>query len=129
FGIYDSLKSRTCDDGNGSMACGMMVVRDLKEIRRLGVSNAGLDTVLARARYYINLEERVKSIIVLRLRAKLSDLRADASFSRDLAADDYDMSTVIAAVEREFNISIPQTDAKSIDTVGRLISYLERRIE
>ncbi len=72
-----------------------------------------------------DIASRVKQIIVDKLGVNESDVTAEASFSNDLGADSLDTVELIMEFEKEFDISIPDEQAETIQTVGQAITYLE----
>jgi acyl carrier protein len=70
---------------------------------------------------------RVTDIIVKKLGVEKSQITDDASFTKDLGADSLDTVELIMEFEKEFNITIEDSDAEKIQTVGMVISYLEQR--
>jgi acyl carrier protein len=72
-----------------------------------------------------DIAERVKKIIVDKLSVSEGDVNNEASFTADLGADSLDTVELIMEFEKEFNISIPDEQAESINTVGAAIKYLE----
>ncbi len=68
---------------------------------------------------------KVKSIIVDKLGVKEEEVTNEASFTQDLGADSLDTVELIMEFEKEFNVSIPDDQAESINTVGNAIKYLE----
>jgi len=75
-----------------------------------------------------NIVPRVKSIIVDKLGVEESELTLTAHFTNDLGADSLDTVELIMEFEKEFNISIPDEKAETIQTVGDAIAYLEANI-
>lgn len=73
--------------------------------------------------------EKVKEIISAQLGCKSEKLQPGDLFSTELCADDFDMTMIIAEIEGEFNIEIPDTAAAQIFTVGDLIKYVEERVK
>ncbi len=71
--------------------------------------------------------EQVKQIIVNKLGVEDSQITPTASFTNDLGADSLDTVELIMEFERAFNITIEDTDAEKIQTVGDAVSYLESR--
>ncbi len=69
---------------------------------------------------------RVTDIIVKKLGVEKSQITDDASFTKDLGADSLDTVELIMEFEKEFNITIEDSDAEKIQTVGMVISYLEQ---
>ncbi len=71
--------------------------------------------------------EQVKQIIVNKLGVEESQITPAASFQNDLGADSLDTVELIMEFERAFNITIEDSDAEKIQTVGDAVSYLESR--
>ncbi|MCX4330744.1 MAG: acyl carrier protein [Muribaculaceae bacterium] len=72
------------------------------------------------------IAERVKAIIVDQLAVDENEVTPTASFTTDLGADSLDTVELIMALEKEFNISIPEEEANTIQTVGDAIAYIEK---
>jgi acyl carrier protein len=68
---------------------------------------------------------KVKEIIVNKLGVEESQITDDASFTNDLGADSLDTVELIMEFEKEFNVTIEDSDAEKIQTVGDAIKYLE----
>ena len=58
------------------------------------------------------IEEKVKAIIVDKLGVNENEVIPEASFTNDLGADSLDTVELIMEFEKEFNLSIPDEDAK-----------------
>jgi acyl carrier protein len=74
--------------------------------------------------------ERVKSIVIDKLRVDEADVREDSSFVDDLEADSLDLVELIMAFEEEFStdgnvVEISDEDAGNIHTIGDAIIYLK----
>ena len=74
-----------------------------------------------------NIAERVNKIIVDKLGVDESEITKEASFTNDLGADSLDTVELIMEFEKEFDISIPDEEAETIQTVGNAIDYLEKQ--
>lgn len=72
------------------------------------------------------IADRVKAIIVDQLAVDENEVTPTASFTTDLGADSLDTVELIMALEKEFNISIPEEEATGIQTVGDAIAYIEK---
>ena len=72
------------------------------------------------------IKQKVIDIIVDKLGVQASEVISKASFTNDLGADSLDNVELIMEFEKEFNISIPDDQAESIQTVGQAIQYLEK---
>ncbi len=72
-----------------------------------------------------DLKQKVTEIIVKKLGVEESQVTDDASFTKDLGADSLDTVELIMEFEKEFDITIDDSDAEKIQTVGNVIEYLE----
>jgi len=73
------------------------------------------------------IAEKVKKIIVDKLGVDESEVTPEASFTDDLGADSLDTVELIMEFEKEFDISIPDEKAETIQTVGQAVEFLEAR--
>ncbi len=69
--------------------------------------------------------EKVKGIIVEQLGVSDSAVNLEASFIDDLGADSLDIVELIMALEEEFDMEIPDTDAEKISTVNDVVEYIK----
>ncbi len=76
-----------------------------------------------------NIAERVNKIIVDKLGVDETEVTAEASFTNDLGADSLDTVELIMEFEKEFDISIPDEQAETIQTVGDAVKYLSSQVE
>ncbi|MBI5216133.1 MAG: acyl carrier protein [Ignavibacteriae bacterium] len=72
----------------------------------------------------MDIEAKVKDIIMNKLGVEASQITPAASFTNDLGADSLDTVELVMEFEKEFNVQIPDEDAEKITTVGDAISYL-----
>lgn len=70
--------------------------------------------------------EKVKNIVVDQLGVSEDDVTMEASFVDDLGADSLDVVELIMALEEEFDIEIPDTDAEKISTVADVVEYVKK---
>ncbi len=75
------------------------------------------------------IAEKVKGIIVEKLGVDESEVTPEASFTNDLGADSLDTVELIMEFEKEFNVSIPDEQAETIQTVGQAIEYLQKHVK
>lgn len=76
----------------------------------------------------MDVEAKVKEIIIDKLGIEESQITPEASFTNDLGADSLDIVELIMGFESAFNISIPDEDAEKITTVGDAIKYLKDKV-
>ncbi|OGQ05249.1 MAG: acyl carrier protein [Deltaproteobacteria bacterium RIFCSPLOWO2_12_FULL_44_12] len=75
------------------------------------------------------LEGRVREIIAEQLGISEEEVQPDSSFMSDLGADSLDTLELMMALEEEFEIEIPDTDAEKLETVQKLVQYLETKTQ
>ncbi len=75
----------------------------------------------------MNVEERVKNIIVEQLNVDAESVTPDASFVDDLGADSLDIVELVMTMEEEFDLEIPDEDAEKLKTVQDVASYLNKK--
>ena len=68
---------------------------------------------------------KVVEIIADKLGVDAAEVKAESSFTNDLGADSLDTVELIMELEKEFNVTIPDSDAEKIQTVGDAIAYIE----
>jgi len=76
----------------------------------------------------MNIEQKVKDIIVQQLGVDPEKVKLEASFVEDLGADSLDTVELVMAFEEEFDLEIPDDDAEKLTTVGKAMEYLEKRL-
>jgi acyl carrier protein len=76
-----------------------------------------------------DIAEQVRQIIAEQLMVELDEVTDDASFIEDLGADSLDTVEMIMEIEDEFGIEIPDEDAEKIQTVGKAIEYVKKKVE
>ena len=75
----------------------------------------------------MDIEAKVKELIVDELGVEESEVKNDANFIDDLGADSLDTVELIMKLEEEFEIEIPDEDAEKLTTVGKVIDYLKEK--
>ncbi len=76
----------------------------------------------------MDVEAKVKEIIIDKLGVEESQITPEASFTNDLGADSLDIVELVMGFESAFSISIPDEDAEKIGTVGDAINYLTEKV-
>ncbi len=77
----------------------------------------------------MNIEQKVRDIIVQQLGVDAEKVKPEASFVEDLGADSLDTVELVMAFEEEFGVEIPDEDAEKIRTVGDAINYLKEHVK
>jgi acyl carrier protein len=77
----------------------------------------------------MDIEAKVKEIIVQQLGVDESKVKLDASFVDDLGADSLDTVELVMAFEEEFNVEIPDEAAEKIATVRDAVEHLKQHVE
>jgi len=76
----------------------------------------------------MDVEARVKEIIMDKLGVEEAQVVPAASFTNDLGADSLDIVELVMGFESAFEISIPDEDAEKISTVGDATKYLKEKL-
>jgi len=77
-----------------------------------------------------DIEKRI--IDILKVFDKVQNpekISASSSFSKDLGLDSLDTVEVVMAIEEEFSLEIPDSDADAIQSVADAIKYVESHAE
>ena len=69
--------------------------------------------------------DKVKEIIVEQLGVAENAVTSEASFIDDLGADSLDIVELIMALEEEFDLEIPESEAEKISSVGDAVEYIK----
>jgi acyl carrier protein len=77
----------------------------------------------------MNIEQKVKDIIVQQLGVDAEKVKPEASFVEDLGADSLDTVELVMAFEEEFGVEIPDEAAEKIRTVGDAIAHLKEHVK
>lgn len=77
----------------------------------------------------MDIEGKVKEIIVNKLGVDANQVTMDASFTNDLGADSLDTVELVMEFEKAFNIQIPDEDAEKIAKVGDAVNYLKGKVK
>ena len=72
--------------------------------------------------------EKVKAIIVEQLGVTDTSVTMEASFIDDLGADSLDIVELVMAIEEEFDIENPDSDAEKVVTVGDVVDYIKENV-
>ena len=73
-------------------------------------------------------QDQIVRIIANQLQIDEDQVKSDASFMDDLGADSLDTVELIMALEEEFDIEIPDSEAEKIRTVQDAFGYLAAHV-
>jgi len=76
----------------------------------------------------MNLEEKVKNLVVTQLGVDADKVTKDSSFVDDLGADSLDTVELVMAFEEEFDMEIPDEDAQKMRKISDVINYLKDKV-
>lgn len=71
--------------------------------------------------------EKIKEMIIEKFNVDGDKVSMETSFIDDLGADSLDAVELVMTVENEFNISISDEEAQSIQTVGDIVKIIESK--
>lgn len=74
----------------------------------------------------MEIEEKVKSLVVEKLNVSPDQIRLDSKFN-DLGADSLETMDLIMAFEDAFGITIEDEDMAKITTVGEAIEFIKQK--
>lgn len=72
--------------------------------------------------------DRVKKVVVDRLKVSVDEVTEQASFIDDLGADSLDVVDLVIGFEDEFEVQIPDEDAEKIQTVKSAVDYIDSKV-
>ena len=72
--------------------------------------------------------EKIKAIIVDQLGVAEASVTMEASFIDDLGADSLDIVELVMALEEEFDMEIPDSDAEKVVTVQDVVDYIKDNV-
>jgi len=75
----------------------------------------------------VNVDEKIKAVIIEQLNITEEECVPDAAFIDDLGADSLDIVELIMAMEDNFGIDISDDDLVKIRTVQDIIDYIKER--
>ena len=76
----------------------------------------------------MDVQAKVKEIIVQQLGVDADKVTLEASFVDDLGADSLDTVELVMALEEEFETEIPDEDAEKITTVKQAVDYINAHL-
>ena len=74
----------------------------------------------------LEVQEKIKQIVVDELGVDEGEVTENARFIEDLGADSLDLVELVMRFEEEFDIEIPDEDAEKIQAVRDAYAYVEQ---
>ncbi|MGB9852256.1 MAG: acyl carrier protein [Candidatus Kapaibacteriota bacterium] len=75
-----------------------------------------------------DIKQKVTEIVVRKLGVEETQVTESANFIKDLGADSLDTVELIMEFEKEFGITIEDSEAEKIQTVGDVINFLKEKV-
>ena len=75
------------------------------------------------------MKKRIVQIIARQLGIEETDISAQSSVVEDLGADSLDVVELVMALEEEFDLEIPDTEAEKILNVQNIFDYMENTLQ
>ncbi len=72
--------------------------------------------------------EKLQGIIAEVMNVSEDDITTSTTFVDDLGADSLDIFEIVAAIEEQFDIEIPQEEAEKILTVGDAVEQIKNAL-
>ena len=71
------------------------------------------------------IQEQVFELVADKLSVEPSQITMEANFTTDLGADSLDTVELMMDFENQFDMTIPDEEARSIKTVGDAVEYIK----
>ena len=75
------------------------------------------------------IAQKVQDIIAQNLDVNREEVTSQASFVDDLNADSLDIVELVMAIEKEFDLEIPDEEAEKIRTVQDAVDYISAHVQ
>jgi acyl carrier protein len=75
------------------------------------------------------MKKRIVQIIARQLGIEEADISPQSSVVEDLGADSLDVVELVMALEEEFDLEIPDTEAEKILNVQNIFDYMENALQ
>lgn len=72
--------------------------------------------------------EKIKEILANQLGAEEELMSMDTNIASDLGADSLDVVELLAEIQDEFQIEIPDEEIENIKTIGDLTEYIQNNV-
>ena len=72
--------------------------------------------------------DEITELLAEQLNIDKSLINRDSRIVEDLHTDSLDLVEMLIALEDKYDITVPDEDAKSLDTIGKLVDYVEAKV-
>lgn len=73
------------------------------------------------------INQTITDILVEKMGIAPTEITPEANFMKDLGIDSLDYAELVMELEQAFNITIPDSEAEKIKTVGQAIAYVQEK--
>lgn len=73
------------------------------------------------------MRDEVVDLIAETLEIDKDELKDDTDLARDLNVESIDLVDLVTAFEDKYNFEIPDQELKNLQTVGDIVSFVEKR--
>ncbi len=72
--------------------------------------------------------EEITQLLAEQLNIDPKTITRESRIVEDLHTDSLDMVEMLIALEDKYDITVPDDEAKNLDTIGKLVDYVESKI-
>ncbi len=72
--------------------------------------------------------DEITQLLAEQLNIDPKTITRDSRIVEDLHTDSLDMVEMLIALEDKYDITVPDDEAKNLDTIGKLVDYIESKI-
>lgn len=72
--------------------------------------------------------DEITELLAEQLNIDKETITRDSRIIEDLHTDSLDMVEMLIALEDKYDITVPDEDAKNLDTIGKLADYIENKV-
>ena len=77
--------------------------------------------------YFYTMFEKVQTILAKQLRVAAEKITPESKIMKDLGADSLDILQLLMRIEDQYGIVIPDQALAKFETVGDVVTYLEKQ--
>jgi len=77
----------------------------------------------------VDIEQRIKDVIMDKLQVSEGEVTSEASLVNDLGADSLEQADILFTLEDEFGITADDSgEAEKLETVAQIVEYIKARV-